>query len=401
MDYDEHRSPAEYEAGEGCLTLLIRIPVRIVVLVVVLPVRMAWDALVVAARAAHRTLLRPLGRALVRLYEPVLVPVGHGLRWAYRELLAPAGRGIRRAVGRMLLVLVVLPVTGLWRYVLVPLGHGAARLVEYLVVRPLRWLYREVLTPLGHGIGRLLDKLVRGIAAIGTGLWTAAVWLVRTLLVAPLRWLHRRLLSPLGREIAAAFGIAWQVAGHISRAVGRAVAWLARHLVGVPVAWAYRTVCTPVGHFLRDQIWAPARRAAVETGRAARSALRAAGETVRQARRDAWRALVGGGREPEPREPGRPLARRLGATQQISTVPSVAPEPEISSPGEKNAERGEPDRTPRATRISRAAPHRVRPAPRRRTTGQATARRPAARTGSAAHPLALHQARPPPVHQSP
>ncbi|MET8740133.1 hypothetical protein [Streptomyces sp. NPDC004728] len=365
LDHGRHQAPAEYRADEGCLTLLIRIPVRIVVLVVVLPVRMARDALVMAARAAYRTLLRPLGRALVRLYEPVLVPlghalmwlaaavfvwpwvalrryalvpgvryglvvpvvwlyesvltpVGHGLRWAYRVLLAPAGRGIRRAVGRVLLVLVVLPVTGLWRYVLVPLGHGAARLVEHLVVRPLRWLYREVLTPLGHGAARLLDKPARGTAAVGTGLWTAAVWLVRTLLVTPLHWLHGRLLSPLGRGIA----------------------WLARHLVGAPVAWAYRTVCTPVGHFLRDRIRGPARRAAAEAGRVARSVLRPAGETVRRARRDAWRSLVGGAREPEPREPGRRVTRRLGTTQQTTNVPSAAPEPEISSPGEKEAERG-------------------------------------------------------------
>src|SRR5215212_219979 len=38
---------------------------------------------------------------------------------------------------------------------------------------------------------------------------------------------------------------------------------------------------------------------------------------------------------------------------------------------------------------------------RRQSPGQATARRPAARTRGAAHPFALHQARPPPVHQPP
>ncbi|MFB8033171.1 hypothetical protein ACFC5Z_09450 [Streptomyces sp. NPDC056004] len=190
MDCARHRAPAEYRADEGCLTLLIRIPVRIVVLVVVLPVRMAWDALAVAARAAYRDPAAPLGRALVRLYEPVLVPLG---------------------------------------------------------------------------------------------------------------------------------------------------AWLAWHLVGAPVDWAYRTVCTPLGHFVRDRIRAPAGRAAAEAGRAARSALRSAGETVRQARRDAWRALVGGARGPEPRELGRRVTRTLGSA---TTVPSAAPEPEISSPGEKNAERG-------------------------------------------------------------
>lgn len=403
MDYGKHQAPAHYEAGEGCLTTLIRIPVRIVVLVIVLPVRMVWDVLVAGARAADRILLRPLGRALswlfatlvsapavwlyawvltplghalrwlaaavfvwpwvalwryvlvpavryglvvpvVWLYEVVLTPIGHGLRWVYCELLAPAGRGIAAAVGWVLTALFVWPVVGLWRYVLVPLALAAAWLAEHLIVRPLAWAYRELLTPLGHGITWLLELLARGIAAVGSGLWAAVVWLVLTLLVAPLGWLYRRVLAPVGREIVAAFGVAWRIAGYISRAVGRAVgraiAWLAWHLIGAPVTWVYRTVCTPVGHFVRDAVWAPAKRAAVEAGRAARAALRTARETVARARRDAWRALVGGPRVPEPREPGSPLARRLGVTQQATTVPSAAPEPEISSLGEKNAERG-------------------------------------------------------------
>lgn len=54
-----HQAPAHYESGDGCLTTLIRIPVRIVVLVIVLPVRMVWDALVATSRAADRMLLRP------------------------------------------------------------------------------------------------------------------------------------------------------------------------------------------------------------------------------------------------------------------------------------------------------------------------------------------------------
>ncbi|MFE3903786.1 hypothetical protein ACFXPY_26630, partial [Streptomyces sp. NPDC059153] len=93
MDYGKHQAPAPYEAGEGCLTTLIRIPVRIVVLAIVLPVRMIWDALVAGARAADRILLRPLGRALswllatlvvipaVWLYEAVFTPLGHALLW--------------------------------------------------------------------------------------------------------------------------------------------------------------------------------------------------------------------------------------------------------------------------------------------------------------------------------
>ncbi|MEU6869797.1 hypothetical protein [Streptomyces sp. NPDC046751] len=396
MDYGEHQAPARYEAGEGCTATLIRIPVRIVVLVVVLPVRMVWDALVVAGRAVDRALLRPLGRALswlfgtlvvipadwlyasvltplghallwlaaavfvwpwvalwryavvpgaryglvvpvVWLYGSVLTPLGRGLRWVCRELLVPAGRGIRAVVGQVLTVLLVLPVTGLWRYVLVHVALATAWLAEHLVVRPLARLYREALTPLGHGITWLLDLPARGIAAAGAGLWTATGWLVATLVAAPLRWLYRRVLAPVGREIADALGIAWRVAGYLSRAVGRAIAWLARYLVVAPVTWVHRTVCTPVGHFLRDRIWAPAKRGAVEAGRAARSALRSARETVRQARRDAWRALVGGPGAPEPREPGRPLARTLGST---TTVPSAAPASEISPPGRQDAGRG-------------------------------------------------------------
>lgn len=67
MEYGKHRAPARFEAGEGCPTTLIRIPVRIVVLVIVLPVRLVRDALVAGARAADRVLLRLLGRALSRL----------------------------------------------------------------------------------------------------------------------------------------------------------------------------------------------------------------------------------------------------------------------------------------------------------------------------------------------
>lgn len=396
MEYGKHQAPARYESGDGCLTTLVRIPVRIVVLVLVLPVRMAWDALVAGARAADRILLRPLGRGLAWLFEVlaviparwlyaqvltplghglrwlamavfvwpwvalwryvvvpgvrygivvpvtwvyahVLTPTGHGLLWIRRALLDPAGRGIATAVKWLLTVVLVMPVVLLWRYVLKPLGLTVAWLVEHLIVLPLVWTYRELLTPLGHGIAWLLDLLVRGIGAGCQGLWAGVRWLVTVLFVIPVVWVYRRILAPVGREIAAAFGVAWRVAGFVSRAVGRALAWLAWHLVGAPVAWAYRTVCTPVGHFLRDAVFAPAGRAALAVGRTARLTLRTARETVRQARRHAWRALVGGTREPEPREPGSVLARTLGST---TTVPSAAPEPEISLRKEKSVQQG-------------------------------------------------------------
>ncbi|WP_406096986.1 hypothetical protein [Streptomyces sp. NBC_01013] len=396
MEYGKHQAPARYESGDGCLTTLVRIPVRIVVLVLVLPVRMVWDALVAGARAADRILLRPLGRGLawlcevlvalparwlyarvltplghglrslalavfvrpwvalwrygvvpgvhygivvplVWLYEQVLTPLGHGARWVWRALVLPAGRGIATAVGWLLTAVLVMPLVLLGRYVLKPLGAAVARLVEHLIVLPLVWAYRELLTPLGHGLAWLLHLLVRGVEAVGRGLWAAVRWLITVVLVTPVVWVYRRVLTPLGREIAAAVGVAWRVAGFVSRAVGRALAWLAWHLVGAPVTWVYRTVCTPVGHFLRDAVLAPAGRAALAVGRTARQTLRTARETVRQARRDAWRALVGGAREAGPREPGSLSARTLGST---TIVPSAAPEPEISLRKEKSVPQG-------------------------------------------------------------
>ncbi|NYS20184.1 hypothetical protein HFP43_24260 [Streptomyces sp. SJ1-7] len=121
------------------------------------------------------------------------------------------------------------------------------------------------------------------------------------------------------------------------RPPGRGPARLLRHLTGTPVAWAYRTVCTPVGPFVRDALSAPARRAAAGAGRAARGAPVTARETVRQARRDAGRALVGktaGARSGEPL--GVP-ARTLGST---TTVPSAAQASETSLLSEKLVKQG-------------------------------------------------------------
>ncbi|MFD7746103.1 hypothetical protein ACFV21_08975 [Streptomyces sp. NPDC059694] len=71
-DHSRHRAPRRHEPGEGALTTLIRIPVRLVVLVLVLPVRMAGDALTALRHGADRVLLRPLGRACC----------GWGRRWS-------------------------------------------------------------------------------------------------------------------------------------------------------------------------------------------------------------------------------------------------------------------------------------------------------------------------------
>ncbi|MFI1931134.1 hypothetical protein [Streptomyces sp. NPDC020330] len=374
MDDREHRDPDRAAPGTAP-NKLVRVLVRVVVLVLVLPVRMVWDVLVAARHTFDRVVRPPVARGLAALarglgrslewlfsgigwmvgtligvlvlipsrwlYTSVLTPLGHGLRWIGTALLAPAARGLGTGLTWLFTTLLVLPLAAAWRYVIVPVAH-------YGLIVPVVWLYEAVLTPLGLGaawvLGRLwqgtawvLGRLWRGAAATGRGLGVALVWLVMTLLVAPVSWTYRRILAPVGREAAAAFEVAWRIAGYLSRAVGRALATIARYLIGAPVSWAYRTVCTPVGHFLRDSVWAPARRAAAEAGRTARAALASARETVRRARRDAWRALGGSTGGAWSGEPVGIPARTLGST---TTVPSAAQASETPPLGEKFVKRG-------------------------------------------------------------
>ncbi|MFE4060032.1 hypothetical protein ACFXP3_27685 [Streptomyces sp. NPDC059096] len=366
MDLDERPAYAHRRTdgpGAGCLTVAVRIPVRVVVLLLVLPVRLVWDALVATARGLDRIALRPLGRACAWLYTSVLTPVARGLAravggpatavwqwvvvpvvrygavvpavWIHRYLLTPLGQGIRRLhetlltpLGRGLGVavvwlgraLLVWPCATLWRYVVVPVAvHGVAR--------PLRWAYRRLLTPLGRGCAGLLTVLGRGGVRLLTALAYGGVRLLMLLVVTPVTWGYRRILAPVGREVRAAFAVAWRVAGYLSRAFWRALGLVAWQLVGRPARWTYRRVCTPLGHWTRDRVWAPARAAGAVAGRAARDALRWTAETVRGARRDVWGALTGVPEGPWPVEPPEHRARTLGST---TIVPGVAPVPETS-----------------------------------------------------------------------
>ncbi|MFF4185669.1 hypothetical protein ACFYZ9_20985 [Streptomyces sp. NPDC001691] len=276
------------EGREGCLTVAVRLPVRVVVVVLVLPVRVVWDLLVSGVEALWRGVVVPVGRVLVVvpfgwLYGLVLTPLGHAISWVYRVVLTPMGRG----VGWLLWAVFVWPWVTLWRYV-------AAPVLRYGLVVPAVWLYRHLLAPLAV-----------------------------LLLVVPAVWLHRTVLAPLGRaalvvlrEIGAALGHAWRIGGFVSRAVGRGLKWLAWNLAGRPLRWAYATLLAPVGHWVRDAVLRPA-------ARVAREALATARETVRSAGRDAWRALVGG----PPRERGEHRARTLGST---TTASGAVPAPEIS-----------------------------------------------------------------------
>ncbi|GAA2477765.1 hypothetical protein [Streptomyces gobitricini] len=321
----------------GCLAAAVRIPVRIVVLLVVLPVRVVWDALTLCGRGLDRVVLRPLGRVLyvlfvtppVWLYAYVLVPVGRALAWLARALVTYA---------------LVTPAGWLYRWVLGPLGNALVWLMETLVVAPARWLYRYLLTPLGRGAAWLAKSLFVWpwvalwryvvVPVVRYGIVVPLVWLCRRVLLPPVVWFHRWVLGPLGRvlvaagrEVRDAVVVAWRVAGYISRALGRALKWLGWNLVGRPVAWCYRSVCTPVGHALRDHLWRPVRAAAAGAGHAARTALASAAGTVRRARRNAWRAPAGGPAAGRAGEPAGVPARSLGST---TTAPGVAPASEIS-----------------------------------------------------------------------
>jgi hypothetical protein len=348
----EKSPPPQRSNPEGCLVVAIRIPVRIVVLVLVVPVRMVWDGLVVAGRFLNDTLFRPLGRALlwvgravfvwpfVGLWRYVVVPLGKALGWigkilvvvpcgwAYRYVLTPVGHAVAwvaRGIG-----------SGLrWVYerLLTPLGAGVygvvAWLMRYLLVVPALWLYEWVLAPVGRAVAWCWNGILWVLGMIFKGIGAALYWTARILLVLPALALWRYVLVPVGRvlgviarEVGEALGHAWRVAGRISLAVGRFLGTLFRWIFVEPVRWVYRSVLTPVGHVVRDAVLRPAAEAARSVGRVARQALDAARDSVRQARADFRRMLFGESREREAvarREPEGAETRTLGSSTTALT----------------------------------------------------------------------------------
>ncbi|GHD98852.1 hypothetical protein [Streptomyces alanosinicus] len=349
---EPHKPPPPSRQSEGCLTVAIRVPLRIVVLVLVVPVRMVWDALVAAGRLVRDTVLRPLGRALlwlgkalfvwpfVGLWRYVLVPVGKALAWLGTVLvLVPAGwlhRYVLAPVGHAVAWLAHGAGAGLaWVYarVLRPIGRAVGRAVVWLLrclfVVPARWLYTWILAPVGRalawcarGLGRLLERTA-------TGIGLALYWTLRVLLVLPALALWRWVLAPVGRllavvvhEVGDALGHAWRIAGRISRAVGRALGTLFRWIFVEPVRWVYRSVLTPVGHAVRAAVLRPVAQGARVIGLAVREALAGARDSVRQARADVRRMLFGEPARPaavDRREPQGPAARTLGSSTTALT----------------------------------------------------------------------------------
>lgn len=337
------------QSPEGCLAVAIRVPVRIVVLVFVVPVRLVWDALVVGGRFLHRTVLRPLARAVfvwpwVALWRYVVVPVA-------------------KAIGWLANLLVLVPLVWLYRYVLTPVGHALAWMARG-VGAGLTWVYARVLTwsarvrvgaggggrrrgvaravsrrrtrrvavrldphPVGHAIawcGRGLLWLVR---AVGTGVGVVLYWTARILLVLPAVALWRWVLTPVGRVLAVvgreiwdALGHAWRIAGHISLAVGRFLGTLFRWIFVEPVSWVYRTILTPVGHVVRDLVLRPAAEAARGVSRVTRQMLSAVRESARQARADFRRMVFGEPRQPQPVERREPTGGETRTLDSSTTV---------------------------------------------------------------------------------
>ncbi|MBT2482043.1 hypothetical protein [Streptomyces sp. ISL-94] len=267
----ENEEPQLAHRGDGCLVGIVRIPVKIIAVLVVLPVRVVWDLLAALGRLVHRHLLAPV--------------------WTY--VLAPVLRGLGWVVSTLLKLVFVWPWVGLWRYVLLPVGSWA---YAYVFAPVGRVLSAYVLRPLGRAIAWLATLTWRHVVVpVGQAIAWAAMTVHRHLLLP----LYRYVLTPLGRALA----WAWHVAGVITGALWRAFKWAGWVVVGWPLAQVYRYVLTPAGHLLRA-VWRTVR------------------DTAREIRAEVARALFG----TPPREPARSRARTLGST----TAADAAPADEIS-----------------------------------------------------------------------
>ncbi|MFJ4786315.1 hypothetical protein [Streptomyces sp. NPDC088794] len=288
MDLDKF--PAERPARqtpEGCLVVAIRLPVRIVALVLIVPARMVWDGLVVAGRFLTDRLFRPVGRALewlaravfvwpfVALWRYGVVPLGAALGWLFGVLVvAPATvvwdalvvawrfladrvfPPVGRALAWLARAVFVWPFVGLWRFGVVPLGKALGWLFGVLVVVPLTWLYEYVLTPVGHGLAWLTRSFGAGLmwfyARVLTPVGHGVLWVARGVV-----WV----VTPVGRAVVwCAKGLVWlasTVVTGIVRGIGIALSaigvglyWIARVLFVLPALALWQWVLVPVGHLL-------------------------------------------------------------------------------------------------------------------------------------------------------
>ncbi|GAA3595523.1 hypothetical protein GCM10022223_08350 [Kineosporia mesophila] len=211
-------------------------PVRVLAVIVVLPFRLAWELLRVVGRLFADYVLRPAAWLFDKV---VLVP----LLFLWRYVVVVPGRFLGRyllVVPVLFLIryLVVVPGRFLWHVIVVPVLSFAW---NYLIVPPALWLRRilarlaEVLTPILVAIGRVLHLLVvqpvtwmlRGVYVyfLGPG-WRGAGWLLHLTYrytLRPLglaaRWIWQNIAAPVGRAIAG-----------LARSIGRGIAAEARQI---------------------------------------------------------------------------------------------------------------------------------------------------------------------------
>ncbi|WP_187237315.1 hypothetical protein [Actinomadura sp. HBU206391] len=221
QQYQQQQYQQQYQRQPaGCIAW----PARVIAVLVVVPVRLLWEAAAAIGRLLNAVLLRPLGwlfmtlvvtplqflwlwlvvRPAGLLYRAVLTPVG---RFLYQYLLRPVGRALRWLVVG-LAIIVFTPIAWVAR------GIGAAVMALYRLTRP-------VLAAIGHV---LMDALsfgwrVGGVVARYVGL------VLGLLIVRPLRWLWRALLRP----------------------VLAAVRWTWNLLVVAPLRWVTVSVLRPIG----------------------------------------------------------------------------------------------------------------------------------------------------------
>jgi hypothetical protein len=184
--YEPEPEPYEY-APAGCLTW----PARVIAIIIVVPLRLLWEAAAAVGRAVYAGVLRPLGR----LIDYVLV---RPAQWLFT-------------------VLVVIPLRWVWRAILTPVG---GRLYAHLLVpvgRALRWVVAGLLLI-------ILTPVVYALELIGKGLRALYRWV-------------RPALAVIGGVIVDALSYAWGVATAVVRFLGLVLF----HTVVRPVRWVWRT----------------------------------------------------------------------------------------------------------------------------------------------------------------
>ncbi|WP_280435311.1 hypothetical protein [Nocardia carnea] len=238
---------------------------RAFAVVLLVPVRLVWEALKLCGRA--------IVAAGVFVLDRLLVPVSRFVRY---RLVRPLWLYLRDVVWGWALQHV------LWGMVLTPLG---AFLLDR-VLRPLRraveqWLWRRLIRPALVLVWRwLLRPVLYALAAIAEWfrrwilrpvLYAVAVtgrWLWQWVVVRPLRMLERWVLRPCGILLATIASYGWRgatavvrvlvvvpcvfVYRHALRPLLRALAVAGAVVVVRPIAWVHRRLVVPMNRAAAD-----------------------------------------------------------------------------------------------------------------------------------------------------